>query len=633
MTLMHPLGLLGLLAIPVLILIYIIKSKYTEQVISSTYLWTLSERFLKRKNPIKTITGIISLILQILAVVLISVALAHPVFILKGRANDYCFILDGSGSMNAVENGTTRFDEAKAQASRIISSAANGSTYTLIVTGDAAKADMPVKQSEDKDFVLNQLKNAKPSYAARNVNSATQAAQGIFDEMPACEFYLFTDKDIAQTENLTVVKIGGEIRNFALDNVSYTFGAGNVKIKGNVVCYGGEGTVTVQAFADKSETAAVSAEVTLALDQNATDCVKSFELVWEGEQGLIPTFTELKVAINGSDALAEDDSVILYNASADQSRKALIVSDKPNFIQTALASASNMQREVMATADYNEDVKGYGLYVFDSYSPAKMPADGAVWFVNPEGSVSGSGFSVKGKEELTSATPLEKNKSTSKRVAELLKGTGDLQTTFPLVLEYVKCGIINTAKFTTLLYCNGKDPVVFAGENNLGNRQVVFALDSNTSDFFVSYVGVTLMRNLINYTFPMLVGSGLSSTPYCGDTVALNLLTGYDSIRIDAPSGKYQVLTGSTDYQLTEIGEYTITAIADSSKQIEKIYCQLPTAERVSKAEEASFIISGEPGTVKRDGKYEDLLYVFIILAVIVVADWLVYCYEQYQLR
>ncbi|MDE7076738.1 MAG: BatA domain-containing protein, partial [Clostridia bacterium] len=43
MTLLYPLGLLGLLAIPVLILIYIIKSKYTEQVISSTYLWTLSE--------------------------------------------------------------------------------------------------------------------------------------------------------------------------------------------------------------------------------------------------------------------------------------------------------------------------------------------------------------------------------------------------------------------------------------------------------------------------------------------------------------------------------------------------------------------------------------------------------------
>ena len=66
MTLLFPLGLLGLIGVPVLIAIYIIKNKYTEQVISSTYLWTLSEKFLKRRNPINKLTGIISLILQIL---------------------------------------------------------------------------------------------------------------------------------------------------------------------------------------------------------------------------------------------------------------------------------------------------------------------------------------------------------------------------------------------------------------------------------------------------------------------------------------------------------------------------------------------------------------------------------------
>ena len=70
MSFLYPLGLLGLIGVPILIIIYIIKNKYTEQTVSSTYLWTLSERFLKRKNPINKLAGIISLILQILAVVL-----------------------------------------------------------------------------------------------------------------------------------------------------------------------------------------------------------------------------------------------------------------------------------------------------------------------------------------------------------------------------------------------------------------------------------------------------------------------------------------------------------------------------------------------------------------------------------
>ena len=63
MRFLYPLGLLGLIAVPILIIIYIIKNKYVEQVVSSTYLWTLSEKFLKRRNPIRMITGIISLIL------------------------------------------------------------------------------------------------------------------------------------------------------------------------------------------------------------------------------------------------------------------------------------------------------------------------------------------------------------------------------------------------------------------------------------------------------------------------------------------------------------------------------------------------------------------------------------------
>ena len=65
MRFLYPLGLLGLLGIPILIIIYIIKNKYTEQIVPSTYLWNLSEKFLKKKKPISLISGIISLILQI----------------------------------------------------------------------------------------------------------------------------------------------------------------------------------------------------------------------------------------------------------------------------------------------------------------------------------------------------------------------------------------------------------------------------------------------------------------------------------------------------------------------------------------------------------------------------------------
>ena len=64
MSFLYPLGLLGLIGIPILIIIYIIKNKYTEQTIASTYIWKLSERIFKRKKPISKLRGLISLILQ-----------------------------------------------------------------------------------------------------------------------------------------------------------------------------------------------------------------------------------------------------------------------------------------------------------------------------------------------------------------------------------------------------------------------------------------------------------------------------------------------------------------------------------------------------------------------------------------
>ena len=64
MSFTYPLGLLVLIGIPIVILIYILRSKYNEQTVTSTFIWKLSERFLKKRNPLSGLTGLISLLLQ-----------------------------------------------------------------------------------------------------------------------------------------------------------------------------------------------------------------------------------------------------------------------------------------------------------------------------------------------------------------------------------------------------------------------------------------------------------------------------------------------------------------------------------------------------------------------------------------
>ena len=110
MSFIYPLGLIGLIGVPILIIIYIIKTKHTEQIIPSIYLWNLSEQFLKRKKQKKLVSGLVSLILQIIIVVSVSLLIAHPVITLPNKAKDYCFILDASGSMAMEENGVKKIE-------------------------------------------------------------------------------------------------------------------------------------------------------------------------------------------------------------------------------------------------------------------------------------------------------------------------------------------------------------------------------------------------------------------------------------------------------------------------------------------------------------------------------------------
>ncbi|MGN0804442.1 MAG: BatA and WFA domain-containing protein [Candidatus Coproplasma sp.] len=621
----NPLGFLALLAIPVIIIIYIIKSKYTEQTITSTYLWTLSERFLKRKNPLKAITGLISLILQLLAVLFIALAISGPVFILKGKAYDYCFILDASASMNATNNGTSRFEEGKDNIERLISSSADGSSYTLIVAGDTT--DVIFKGIDDKKSAINQLNALSSSFSSSNLNSALTQAQKYFNSNKSIKFYVVTDKEFETTANVSYIGVNGGTVNYAIDEIDYLFLDGGMKITGKAVSYSGDSAVTVEAYINDSPVPSGTATVQVTENTFTSFTIQLSET----------DFNSLKVKLKSGDNLDYDNQVILYNKRSSDSYSTLLVSNTPFLIQAAIKSAGNLSCDVISPEEYTEaKATGYSLYIFDSddgdaFSPEVLPSDGAVWFINPSASVAGSGFSYRGVAE--GATQGKLSTSTETEIRSLLKGTADnSETSF---LKYVRCR--PDKNFYPLMYCGDDDPIVFAGANDYGNREVVFAFDFNYSDFSTSYNGLVLLSNLINYTFPSVLEETVA---YSGDTVTFNVLPGCNSIKVTAPSGKEEyVYTSDTvseticEYQLSEVGEYAVSATVGNGIQTAYMYSCFPTEERILQVKETSFVIEGEAETNKRDGKYDDVLYLFIILAVLFIADWAVYCYEQYQLR
>ncbi|MBQ8146069.1 MAG: BatA domain-containing protein [Clostridia bacterium] len=622
MSFQYPLGLLGLIGIPILVLIYIIKSKYTEQTVSATYLWTLSERFLKKKRKDNKLTGIISLILQILAIAIISLTIAHPVLTIPNGANEYCFILDSSGSMSMeMENSKSRFDIGKEKIKEIIEDSGNGSLYTLICVDN--NTTTVFEKETDKDDALLLLDELQSGFGSQSISTALSKAQSYFDANKGALTYLVTDKAYSETENIELINVASAKDNYALSDVTYDYSVlGNLTVNGYVTSYESDAIINLQAIAGEE-----SAQKEVSVKKGEATKF-SFDLY-------IESFDSATVKILNSDALSLDNECVLYNVNKANSYKTLLISKTPFFLETVLKSVGSESITVMSPEDYltkeenkSREIKGYGLYVFHSCNPKAVPDDGSVWLINSTASIENSGFNYQGEIKLDKAENITKTKASASTVRKLLS---DVDGSEIYVSRYSKYDTYRN--FDTLFTHNG-NPVIFTGVNTYGNREVVFAFDLHNSDLPLLADYVFLVNNLIEFSFPSVIDEAFYE---CGEKAQINIVSNCESIRVESPRGKISHLSTNeivSEFQLDEIGVYTVTATIAGQVRSFNVYSAMADDEKDPVTDnEGKISLLGEASGEGFDGIYDKLIIFFICLAVIMAADWVVYCYDKYQLR
>ena len=626
MTFLYPIGLLGLIGIPIFIIVYLIKNRYTEQTIASTYMWRLSERFIKRRNPFSKFTGIISLILQLLLVFVLSFAIAHPIITLPGTAREYCFILDCSASMNMQTNGKSRFDYAKKEIENIIEKSSDGSLFTLIVVDETS--EIIFEKADDKEKTITRVRNVECSDSISDYSGAIRTAQSYFSENPALVTYLVTDADYSSSENINVINVAKKEVNVSLEDVSYFINNGELTVSGTIVSYGESRSVDVNVYLDGSESNSGALKMYVQKDVR-----NPFSIVVECDE-----FSSVKVKAVTDDSYTRDNEAVLYNKDKKNSYKALLVSDTPLFLKSVIEAVSNAEIATMTTEEYiyqaellvkqGKKVSGYGLYIFDAVNPISMPEDGSVWLIGVNSNISDSGFTVQGDVVFEDgAEKLSLTNGTSSTVRKLVQGMFKDDV---YISKYIKCSL--HSDFVTI-YSYLANPIVFTGVNAYGNREVVFSFNLHDSDFILSIDYPILVRNLLDYSFPELIEG---TEYYCGDIAQLNVVSGCESIRVVSPTGEVIYTdTSSTvsELELSEVGEYQITFnVAGSAREI-SIYSSVPMEERNVSASFDSIAITGEPSDEGTDGKLDTMVALLIMAALIFSAEWMVYCYDKYQLR
>ena len=628
MSFVYPLGLLGLLGVPVVILIYIIKSKYTEQTIASTYLWELSEMFLKRKKRVSKLTGIVSLILQILVILAASLLIAHPVFKIPNSANDIYFILDGSASMNMQSGGSTRFEKAQNKINSIIDDSRGGSTYTLVFAGDSVNVSFEGVSSKEQAKASVKLLNA--GWNSADCASAITFAQSYFEANTSAIFYLVTDKEYET--NMNLIDVSGGESNYALLEYGYKYNEEGLCGTGKVISYKTDAAITVEMLLTNGS----SEEVKVAQTTVSVTAGEAADFEVQAED--LP-FTSLRLRISNGDALSEDNTVVLYDEAKSQARKVLLVNNTEDvaYLRNAIASAGKAEVEVVSAKKYQESpATGYGMYVFNGYTPAELPKNAAIWLINAvDGSGKGSGISFRGTQEPRDEsgphsyyTP-QYTEGTSAQEKQLSEGLVKREVA---VRKYARYGVPRS--FISLMKVGG-DSLISAGLNENNDREVVFAFEIGDSNFGMLDDFLILVKNLMNYSFPSVIDGTVFN---CGDVLNVNVVPGCQSVVVTSPSGRSTTLdtvdNSVCEVNLNETGTYTISVKLEGNSEDTILYAYSCVPEAEGRPDVGGTVnLSGERTFEYSDGYYDKLLAFFIIISLLLLADWGVYCYEQYQLR
>ncbi len=175
----------GACLIPPLILLYFLKLRRREQIIPSTLLWVQSVQDLQANAPFQRLKPNLLLFLQLLALLLLLIALAQPEW--QGdidRSSRTILLIDRSASMSATDILPTRLDEAKKQALQYIDGMGSSGWLNpmsepekVMIIGFASHAQVYSKFTSSRAELRKAIESITPTDGSSRVKDALSLAR------------------------------------------------------------------------------------------------------------------------------------------------------------------------------------------------------------------------------------------------------------------------------------------------------------------------------------------------------------------------------------------------------------------------------------------------------------------------
>lgn len=621
MGLIAPLALLLLLLLPIVIAMYLLKLRRTEQQVSSVYLWQRMVRDVEANAPWQRLRRNLLLLLQILLLLFLILALARPFNYVEGSGSrSTILIIDTSASMAALDIQPDRLESAKLQARRIVDDLPDEARVTVIEAGEGAQ--VLISSSQDRRLVYLAIDSLQVQPGSSSMEEALELASAIAARQPEAEMVVLSDGNVDLPERLAVsgqvryLPVGTQDNNQAISLLSVERTLEGLTAFAQVTNYAEAGTEPVQRrigfYADGSLVQAFDLELQPGSQQ----------AVLAPEMPLLANIVEARLA--GDDLLPLDDRAWVVNRPVE-SVQVTLVSQGNRFVETGLRLLPGIELTTVLPEDWEagSELEGEGapnsrLTIFDGYSPITrtLPSENLL-FIGPLSS--SELFTVTGSAETPALSAAEEGDP-------LLEDIRDLQAVN--LLDSARIPLPDWARPVILgETAEGQIPLLFRGEPD-GRRVVVMAFDLRRSDLPLQVTFPILLSNLMDWLAPAEISLPAQASP----GAALNFLApaGAENLRLIAPDGSQKPLDiqggRAASSPLDQLGVYRVQW-GDGQSAALAVNLFSPQESAISPAGELSLsaVTTGEGTPNSQQARREWWRPLVWIALLLLMLEWLVY--------